>query len=196
MTALPALAVIEMGSLSRAYVVLDAVVKKAPVTVAQFAEVTPGKTVLVFVGEVSPVEESVAEGRVVAGDALLDHLFLPGVHPAVVAMVLSRPIPPEVDALAVLETTTACAAVRAADAGLKAAEVGLLKIRLAAGIGGKGLDRAPARGGGRARGGRGRGRGRQDAGARAHRPPPPGSGRKIHVVRGPPMARVGAGMAL
>jgi microcompartment protein CcmL/EutN len=139
MTALPALAVIEMGSLSRAYLVLDAVVKKAPVTVAQYAEVTPGKTILVIVGEVSPVEESAEEGRVVAAEALLDHLVLPGVHPAVVAMVLGRPIPPEVDALAVLETATACAAVRAADAGMKAADVGLLKVKLAAGIGGKGL---------------------------------------------------------
>ncbi|MEW5850376.1 MAG: BMC domain-containing protein [Myxococcota bacterium] len=139
MTENPALALIEVGSLSRAYVVLDAVVKKAPVTVVQYAEVSPGKTILVMVGQVSSVEESLEEARVRSAEALLDHLILPAVHPGVVAALQGKPVVQDVVALGVLETNTAAAAVRASDAGLKAAEVWLIKLRLAAGIGGKGL---------------------------------------------------------
>ena len=139
MTDAPALALIEVGLLSRAYVVLDAVVKKAPVTILAYQEVSPGKTLLVMTGGESEVEESTEEARRVAGASLLDLLILPQVHPQVVALLrggLPHALPL---ALGVVETLTAAAAVRAADAGLKAAEVALLKLRLAAGIGGKGL---------------------------------------------------------
>lgn len=139
MTDAPALALIEMGLLSRGYVVLDAVVKKAPVTVISYQEVSPGKTLLVMVGGESEVEESTEEARHISGSALLDLLILPNVHPQVVAMLRGGSAHATPDALAVIETTTAASAVRAADAGLKAAEVSLLKLRLAAGIGGKGL---------------------------------------------------------
>lgn len=135
----PALALVEIGSLARAYAVLDAVAKKAPVTVVGFDEVSPGKTLLTFVGGEAEVEESLVQARVLTGDALLDHLYLPGVHPSVVAALRGSVPRQSVDALVAVETRCAAAAVRAADAGLKAAQVELIRLKLARGIGGKGL---------------------------------------------------------
>ena len=43
------------------------------------------------------------------------------------------------EALGVVETSTVAAAIQAADAGVKGAEVGLWQLRLADGLGGKGL---------------------------------------------------------
>jgi microcompartment protein CcmL/EutN len=45
----------------------------------------------------------------------------------------------QADALGVVETHTVASAIRAADAGVKGAEVVLLQLRLADGLGGKGL---------------------------------------------------------
>ena len=135
----PALALVELGSLSRAYLVLDAVVKKAPVTVVAFEEVSPGKTLILFTGGESEVEESLNEARVTCGEHLLDLLLLPNVHDSVVAALRGAPRSRTVEALVAVETRTAAAAVRAADAGVKAADVELIRLKLSRGLGGKGL---------------------------------------------------------
>ena len=44
-----------------------------------------------------------------------------------------------VDALGIIETRTVAAAIAAADAGIKGAEVNLIEVRLADGLGGKGI---------------------------------------------------------
>jgi microcompartment protein CcmL/EutN len=135
----PALALVELGSLSRGYLVLDAVVKKAPVTVVAFEEVSPGKTLILFTGGESEVEESLNEARVVCGEHLLDLLLLPNVHGSVVAALRGQPRMRSVEALVAVETRTAAAAVRAADAAVKAADVELIRLKLCRGLGGKGL---------------------------------------------------------
>jgi microcompartment protein CcmL/EutN len=48
-------------------------------------------------------------------------------------------VPEITDALGVVETTTVAAAIHAADAGIKGAEVRLAEVRLADGLGGKGI---------------------------------------------------------
>jgi microcompartment protein CcmL/EutN len=135
----PALALVELGSLSRAYLVLDALVKKAPVTVIAFDEVSPGKSLILFTGGESEVEESLTEARVTCGEHLLDLLMLPNVHDSVVAALRGQPRVRAVEALVAVETRTAAAAVRAADAALKAADVELIRLKLSRGLGGKGL---------------------------------------------------------
>jgi microcompartment protein CcmL/EutN len=90
-------------------------------------------------GEVGSVQESLAAGLTAASNSLVDHVYLPGVHPAVVEGVASIRRPQLDEALGIVETATAAAALQAADAGLKAAQVTLLELRLADGLGGKGL---------------------------------------------------------
>ena len=85
------------------------------------------------------MEESLAAGREVGGGAVLDVVFLPHVHPDVVGTIGGARAPAATDALGIVETTTVAAAILAADAGVKGAQVRLVELRLADGLGGKGV---------------------------------------------------------
>jgi len=87
---------------------------------------------------VADVEEALAAGRDVGGSAVLDVLFLPNVHPGVVAAMRGARLAAAGEALGVVETATVAAIIEAADAGLKGARVRLLELRLADDLGGKG----------------------------------------------------------
>ena len=94
---------------------------------------------VLLAGDVASVEECLAAGRAAGSGALMDEVYLPGVHGQVVAALAgARQLPLE-DALGMVETATAASAIHAADAGLKGADVRLLELRLSDGLGGKGL---------------------------------------------------------
>jgi microcompartment protein CcmL/EutN len=114
-------------------------VKRAPIDVIRAGTVQPGKYLVLIGGQVADVEESLAAGRQVGGATALDFVYLPGVHPEVVQAVAGGRVPEITDALGVVETTTVAAAIHAADAGVKGAEVRLVEVRLADGLGGKGI---------------------------------------------------------
>jgi microcompartment protein CcmL/EutN len=86
---------------------------------------------------VACVEESYAEGLDAGGPALVDHLFLPAVHPDVARLLRGSRGRITGDALGVVETKTVASTVGAADRGLKGADVDLVEIRLADRLGGK-----------------------------------------------------------
>jgi microcompartment protein CcmL/EutN len=114
-------------------------VKTAPVRLVMLAPVSRGRLLVAVDGEVAPVEAALARGIAEASAELHDALFLADLHPSV-PLALQPEAPREVhEALGLIETRTAAAAIRAADAGLKAAEVSLLRLHLANGIGGKGF---------------------------------------------------------
>ncbi len=135
----PALSLIEFSSIAAGIQAADAMVKRAPIDVIQAGTVQPGKYLVLVGGLTADVEESLAAGREVGRDAILDIVFLPQVHPAVVAALRGGRSPEASEALGVLETTSVAAAIRAADAGVKGAQVELVEVRLADGLGGKGI---------------------------------------------------------
>lgn len=137
MPPLPSLALLEIDGIARGYVTADALVKRAPVKILSAEAVTPGKYLLLFAGEVAEVGEALAAGRAIAGDRLLDVLYLPQAHPELLAA-LPAPRPLAAGALGIVETLGAAGALLAADAACKAARVGLGTLHLARGIGGKG----------------------------------------------------------
>lgn len=137
-SSLQALAVIETSSIARGFVVLDAVVKKAPVTVKIARPISPGRFLLVFGGDVAATLEGIEEARSIAGSAVVDELFLPGVHHAVLPAIDRAIVAEEGEAIGVVETSTVCAAILAADAALKSTAVAMLRLHLALGVGGKG----------------------------------------------------------
>ncbi len=116
----------------------DAMVKRAPLDTLYAGTVQPGKYLVLVGGEVADVEEAVDAGRGAGGGALLDVVVLPDVHPQVVAAVAGARRTSEGEALGVIETRTVAAVIEAADAGVKGADVTLLELRLADGLGGKG----------------------------------------------------------
>jgi len=135
----PALALLEFSSIAAGIQAADAMVKRAPIDVIKAGTVQPGKYLVLIGGLVADVEESLAAGREIGGAAAVDFVYLPQVHPQVVESIGGRRIPQVTDALGVIETTTVAAAIHAADAGIKGAEVQLVEVRLADGLGGKGI---------------------------------------------------------
>ncbi|HEY1098189.1 MAG TPA: BMC domain-containing protein, partial [Myxococcota bacterium] len=129
---------IETASIARGFVVVDALVKKAPVVVKMARPVSPGKFVIVFGGAVDSVLESIEEARSVAGSDVVDELWLPGVHPGVLPAIERALVPEAGEAIAIIETTTVAAAILAADSALKAVAVSVVRLHLALGVGGKG----------------------------------------------------------
>ena len=135
----PALALIEFDSIAAGIEAGDAMAKKAPIARLVAGTVHNGKYLVLISGAVADVEESLAAGLAVGASAVLDHVYLPGVHPHVVDAIAAGRRPQPVEALGVIETRTVAAAIAAADAGIKGAEVNLLEVRLADGLGGHGL---------------------------------------------------------
>jgi microcompartment protein CcmL/EutN len=135
----PALALLELSSIAAGVQAADAMAKRAPIDVLKAGTVHNGKYLVLVGGEVADVEESLAAGREVGGSAVLDFVFLPHVHPEVVATIGGARAPEATDALGIVETTTVAAAILAADAGVKGALVRLVELRLADGLGGKGV---------------------------------------------------------
>jgi microcompartment protein CcmL/EutN len=135
----PALALIDFSGIAIGIEAADAMVKRAQITTIRAGTVQPGRYLVLIGGSVADVHESMDAGREIGGDAVLDQVFLPNVHPEVVRAIGGGRVPAVVDALGVIESTTVAAAIRAADAGIKGADVRLVEIRLADGLGGKGI---------------------------------------------------------
>jgi len=133
----PAVAMIELRSISRGVKTADTMVKKAPVNLMEARTVCPGKYIIIIAGEVEPVEESHKAGVESASEMMIDEMFLPNAHeqliPAMEACV-------EIDAivsLGIVETFSVASIIVSADAAVKMADVRLIELRMANGLGGK-----------------------------------------------------------
>ncbi len=134
----PALALLEFESIAAGYLAADAMAKRAPIARVVAGTVQPGRLLVLLSGGVAEVEEAVAAGQQVAAGSLLDQVFLPAVHPGVIAGLLGKRHP-IADALGIVESRSAASALHAADAGLKGANVVLVELRLSDGLAGKGV---------------------------------------------------------
>jgi microcompartment protein CcmL/EutN len=134
----PALALLELDSIAAGIEAGDAMAKRAPIEVIRAGTVHPGKYLLLVGGAVADVEEALEAGREVGAASVLDVVFLPHVHPDLVAAIRGERRAAVGEALGIIETATVAAVIEAADAGLKGALVQLLEIRLADDLGGKG----------------------------------------------------------
>lgn len=133
----PAIALVETNSIAVGILAGDAMVKKAVVQLLEARSICPGKYMVLVGGEVGPVRESFEVGVHTAADALVDQLLLPNVDRSVFPALMSATPPRGDEALGIIETITAAVCIVAADAAVKAADVQLLEIRLANGLGGK-----------------------------------------------------------
>ena len=133
----PALGLLELGSIAVGVLTGDAMVKRASVAVLRAGTVHPGKYLVLVGGEVADVEEALEAGREIGAGHLVDEVFLPDVHSAVLRAVTGVRESGDGEAVGVVETRTVAALLRAADRGVKGAEVALREVRLADELGGK-----------------------------------------------------------
>jgi microcompartment protein CcmL/EutN len=127
----PAIAVVEFNSIADGIFTTDALLKKSPIAMIKSGTVSGGRYLTIFGGTTGSVGESLTEALTVGAGSVLDHAFLPDVHANVHDAVLGKRAACEHEAVAILETDTVAANIRAAEVALKGTEVTLVEIRLA-----------------------------------------------------------------
>ena len=139
----PALGVLEVGTIARGIVVADAALKRAPAVLLSSRAVSGGKHLVMLEGGVAEVEEAMLAGKLAAGTTLIDSIELAMADDQVWPMLGAPVIAPdwtleaEAEAVAIIETKTVCAAIAAADAACKVADVIVRDVRFAVDLAGK-----------------------------------------------------------
>ena len=102
----PAVAILEFSSVAIGIQAGDAMIKRAPLGVLSTGTAQPGKYLVLVAGDVGSVEESLIAGQELAGEYLLDSVFLPDIHPDVAAAIKGYRSLSDEESLGVIETTT------------------------------------------------------------------------------------------
>jgi microcompartment protein CcmL/EutN len=132
-----AVGMIEVLSIPLGILAGDAMMKAARVSLITAGTVCAGKYTVMVSGETAAVESAVRAGEEVVENTLVDSMLIPNVDARVVAAVAGASAAEDAEAIGVLETFSLAAAVRAADAAVKAAAGELIEVRLGRGMGGK-----------------------------------------------------------
>ncbi|MCL2508364.1 MAG: BMC domain-containing protein [Oscillospiraceae bacterium] len=128
---------LELNSIAKGVEAADAILKAADVELLFARAVCPGKYNILFTGEVAAVTASLEAGQLAGAHFVVDSVVIPRVHPQVVKAINFTAEPTAVSAVGVMEFFSITAAVYAADAAVKAADITLMDVRLGLGIGGK-----------------------------------------------------------
>ena len=127
---LQAVGMIEFNSIAGGIEGADTMVKAAQVEPFMMKTICPGKFVVAIHGEVAAVQASVGAGLEFGKDAIISMEVIHAIGGSVGDFRGGA-------ALGVIETCSAASCIVAADAASKAAEVDVLDVRLAMGLGGK-----------------------------------------------------------
>lgn len=131
------LGALELDSVAAGLMVLDTMVKEAPIAVLEACTVCPGKYVIFVTGAEAAVEASLRAGSAAQPSSALDRLYIPHLHRDVWPAVRGEVPDYRIDAIGVIESFSLLGAVEAGDAAAKAAEVRLIHIRWGNEMGGK-----------------------------------------------------------
>ncbi len=134
-----AFALLEFGSVASGVAAGDRMVKAAPIALLRAGTVHPGRFLVLVGGSVASTEEAFERGRAegLASPALVDSVFLGDIHPELHDAVLGRRAGLTGEALAVIETASSPALLRALDAAVKGTPVTIGEVRLADDLGGR-----------------------------------------------------------
>lgn len=133
-----AVGMVEFNSIAAGIDAADQMVKTAQVDPIFFKTICPGKYVAAISGDVAAVTASIDAGKETHPDCLVDWFIIPNIHPEVISTLAGGSAIVERGALGVIETFSAVSIIVAADAAVKAADIHIVDVRMALGLGGKG----------------------------------------------------------
>ncbi len=137
------IAALELRSVPSGLFALDALVKEALVRIRFAGDIDPSRFLLVFDGDLAAVDAALQRAVEIAQADVLETLLLPRAHYRLRAALAGTTTPPDEGAgseatIGVLQCHTVISTIAATDRALKAAEVTLLRLRLATLLGGQG----------------------------------------------------------
>lgn len=128
---------IEFRSISKGMEAADAMVKAADVDILYFKTICPGRFLVILSGDAGAIKSAVDEGTSVGEGHIVDSFILNAVHDDIVQAIKRKPSANVNGAIGIMETNSICSGIEALDKTLKGGQVNLVKLQLAAGIGGK-----------------------------------------------------------
>jgi len=135
----PAIALIEFQSVAAGAFAADAMVKKASLELFEAGTVQPGRFLVLIGGSTGEVDECYRAGLQAGTPDIADDVLLPDAHADLVKAVQGVRTELKADSVLTLETSSTPAILRAVDAAIKGSKVTLGEVRLADGLGGKGV---------------------------------------------------------
>ncbi len=132
------LVLLELNSIARGLETADAMCKVATVNLIDAYAICPGKYIIIINGLLADVQSSLNKGIEVAQQHLIDKLLIPNISPKIIPAILgTSKIRQNIISLGSIETFSAASCIVASDLASKKADVDLIEIRLAKGLGGK-----------------------------------------------------------
>lgn len=128
---------VEFRSISKGIEAADAMVKAAAVDILYFKTICPGRFLVILSGDVGGIKAAVDEGISVGEGYIVDTFTINGVDDEIVQALKRKPLSKVKGAIGIMETNTICSGIEALDKTLKGGNVELVKLQIAAGIGGK-----------------------------------------------------------
>ena len=133
-----ALGLVEFKTVPIGVYATDEMIKAAEIKLLFTSPACPGKYITIVSGEVADVETSVKRGVEAGGIFYIDSCVIPNISEAVIPALTGTVDIPDIRAIGIIETIAAVSAIMVGDLVAKAADVNLLEIQLARGLGGKG----------------------------------------------------------
>lgn len=134
----PAIGFLEVSSIAKGIESIDVMMKMAEVEILHTQAIPRGKFVILIGGEQAEVEQSMQAGVQNADRALIDQFIIPNVHEQLLPALRSKIKVGDIEAIGVIETRDATAAIFAADAAAKKAAITLIEVFPGRSAGGKG----------------------------------------------------------
>ncbi|MEW9124613.1 MAG: BMC domain-containing protein, partial [Thermotaleaceae bacterium] len=134
-----ALGLIEFKSIAKGMEATDEMVTSSNVELILSAPICPGKYVTIVSGDVAAVKNSIKVGKDIGSIFTVDDFVIANVHPQIFPALTATTDVNKITSLGIIETISAVSSIMAGDIAVKAANVELLEIRIARGLGGKGF---------------------------------------------------------
>ncbi len=132
-----AIGLVELNSIAKGIQVSDVMMKSANVDLLSAKTICPGKYIVMVGGEITAVQQAVQNGEREGGHMKVDSFVLPNVHKSVLPAISGVTPIEKRQSIGVVETYSVAACIVAADTAVKSANVTLVRIHMAFGIGGK-----------------------------------------------------------
>lgn len=130
---------LEYKSIAKGIEACDEMLKSSNVDLVLATPLCPGKYIVILSGDVGAVENAVKVGKDIGGSYLISDYLIANVHEKVFPAITGTNNVETIGALGIVETISAVASVIAGDVALKSANIEILEIRIARGLGGKGF---------------------------------------------------------
>lgn len=130
---------LELKSIPIGIETADAMLKSAKVDLLMATPICPGKYSIIISGNVGAVKSSMDEGERHAGTFIVSNHIINNAHESLSSAIIGVTQIEKVYSLGIMETIGALTVVRAGDIAAKAANIKLIEIRIARGLGGKGF---------------------------------------------------------